>query len=201
MRLQQEYMRVLLGGGQPGQDGQGQNQSQQLGMPDENDPMIKMMQSMLGGLSGDPNAPDAGQLPFSADDISKMTGMPSFLTSMFLGGKPQAPPSPEQVSKERTWKVLRILLSVVIGIYTVFTVGYSVDNFGHNPPAPATIQNPFLVFVMGELLVNGARTVVAKTPANQSGFKTYIQAGRAVASDGAIVLFMLGAYSWWKGYA
>lgn len=190
-------MRVLLGGQQQTQDGQ----TQQQGAVNEDDPMIKMMQTMLGGLSGDPNAPATGEMPFSADDISKMTGMPSFLTSMFMGGKQQAPPTPHQVSSERRWKIIRTIAAVLIGIYTVFTVDSSILTFGQHPPAPATAQNPFVVFLTSQLLLNGARIALSATPAGQSGFKSYIRTGRDIAADGAILVFILGVYSWVKGYA
>lgn len=196
-RLQEEYMRVLLGGAQPGQAGQ----PQQPGQPGEEDPMIKMMQTMLGGMSGDPNAPNTGELPFSADDISKMTGIPSFLTGMFLGGKQQVPPSAEQVSKERTWKIVRVVLSVLIGIYTIFTLDNSLTTFGQNPPAPATARNPFVVFLTGQLLVNGAKAALAGNTSSQGGLKSYYRNVKDVAADGAIIIFMLGVYSWWSDFA
>ena len=196
MRMQEEYMRALLAGTPQGQDAGGQ----QPVMPGEDDPMVKMMQAMLGNIGGDPSAPTPEGMPFSADDISKMTGVPSFLTSMFLGGKQQAPATPEEISRDRTWKVLRTIVSILIGLYTIYVVDKSVETFGQNPPAPATTQNPFLVFLMGELLVNGARVVLSGRPASQSGFKAWIQSGREVARDGAILISMLGAYSWWKGY-
>lgn len=194
-RLQEEYMRILLGGAQQNQSGQGQ----QPGMPDENDPMIKMMQTMLGGMSGDPNAPGTGDMPFSADDISKMTGMPSFLTNMFMGGNKQTPPTPEQINKERRWKVVRIVVSILMGIYTVVTLDNSIDTFGTNPPAPATVQNPFVVFLMGELLLQGGKSALFGRPTNQGTIKSWIASVREVAADGAILLFMLGVYSWWVG--
>lgn len=196
-RLQEDYMRILLGGAQPGQTGQPQS----TGQPGEEDPMIKMMQTMLGGMSGDPNAPGAGELPFSADDMSKMTGIPSFLTGMFMGGKQQAPPSPEQISKERTWKILRVVLSILIGIYAIFTVDSSVKTFGQNPPAPATARNPFLVFLTGQLLINGAKVTLAGNTQSQGGIKSYYRTVKDVAADGAILIFMLGVYSWWSGFA
>lgn len=192
MRMQEEYMRALLAGAPQGQE---------PGMQGEDDPMLKMMQAMLGNVSGDPNAPGSEGMPFSADDISKMTGLPSFLTSMFLGGKQQAPPTPEEIKIERTWKVLRTIMVGLVGLYTIFTIDKSVKAFGQDPPVPATAQNPFLVFLMGELLVNGARTVLSGRPASRSGFKAWIHSGRETARDGALLLFMFGTYSrWWKDY-
>ncbi|KAK5101813.1 hypothetical protein LTS08_004272 [Lithohypha guttulata] len=204
MRLQEEYVKLLLGGDQSGQSGQpnqtGQGQ-QRPGMPDENDPMLKLMQGILGGMSGDPNAPATGDLPFSPDELAKMTGMPSFLTSMFMGGKSQAPPTPAQISSERTWRLVRVLVAILTGLYTSFIVSSSVTTFGDNPPAPATVQNPFLVFLTGQLLVRGTQSVLASKPATQGGFKKYLQYGREVGNDAAISIFLLGVYSWWHGYA
>ena len=186
-------MRALLGGGPQGPGGEGQQSG-------EEDPMVKMMQAMLGNMSGDPNAEGPEGMPFSADDISKITGIPSFLTSMFLGGKKQAPPTAEEISRARTWKILRSIVFVFVGLYTVFTLSRSVETFGQHPPVPATIQNPFTIFLMCELLVSGAKAVMTGQPARQNGFKAWTQSGREVARDGAIMIFMLGAYSWWKGY-
>lgn len=195
-------MKMLFGGAQQGQQAQqGQRQSQS-GVADETDPMLQMMQSLLGNISGDPNAPpaDTNSLPLSSDDIAKMTGLPSFLTSMFMGAKQAVPPTPEQTKQERLWKVIRLVVSLLIGIYTVFIVDRSVSMFGNSPPRPATVQNPLLIFVMSQLTVNGARSVLGNGASATRGFKRYLQYGRDVASDAAVPLFMLGTYCWWSGY-
>lgn len=190
-RLQEEYMRAMLGVNAQNPGGLGQQ-----GGIDENDAMIKMMQTMLGGMSGDPNAP--GEMPFSAEDISKMTGIPSFLTSMFLGGTQEAPLSAAQIKSERIWKTVRALVSVIVALYTIFTIDKSLSTFGQDPPAPATAQNPFVVFIMAELLVNGANIVLpGRKPVG--GLKSWFRMGRDVARDGAIVVFALGVYTWFKG--
>lgn len=190
-RLQEQYMRALLGENAHAQSGQGQQ-----GAIDENDPMIKMMQTMLGGMSGDPNAPN--EVPFSADDISKMTGMPSLLTSMFLGGPSEAPATPAQAKTERTWKIIRTLISVIVAFYTIFTVDRSLATFGQHPPTPATVQNPFVVFLVAELLINSTKTFLPGRPA-ASGVKHWYKTGKDAARDGAIVVFVLGLYTWFKG--
>jgi len=192
MRMQQEYMRALLAGTPHEQS----SNPQQPGMPaGEEDPMLKMLQSMLGGMSGDPNS--AGGMP-SADDLSKITGMPSFLTSMLFGGQKQAPMSSVEVQAESRWKIVRILFSILVGIYVIFTVEKSSSTFGHNPPVPATAQNPFVVFLTGELLLYGSRVALSGRPTS-NGFKAWLQSGRDFARDGAILVFLLGVYSWSKG--
>lgn len=192
MRVQQEYMRALLAGVPQDQS----SNPQQPGMPtDEEDPMVKMLQSMLGGMSGDPNA--ATGMP-SADDLSKITGMPSFLTSMVFGGQQQSPASPAEVRAESTWKVVRILFSILAGLYMIFTVEKSVSTFGYSPPAPATAQNPFAIFLTGELLLYGSRLALSGRPSSNR-FGAWLQSGRDFARDGAILVFMLGVYTWSKG--
>lgn len=192
-RLQEEYMRALLAGNAQPQAGPGPQ-----GGIDENDPMMKMMQTMLGGMSGDPNAPSAGEMPFSADDISKLTGMPSFLTSMFMGGSKEPPPTPAQVQSERTLRVLRTVISALVAFYTIFTVDRSLTTFGQHPPAPATVQNPFVVFLVAELLINGTKTVLPGRPVS-SGVKSWYRTGKDIARDGAIVVFVLGIFTWFRG--
>lgn len=189
-------MKVLLGGTQQDQAGQGQ----QPGMSDEQEQMAKMMQAMLGGMSGDPNAPGSDDMSFSAEDLSKMTGLPSFVTDMFMGRKQQAPPTQEQLSRELRWKLIRVMVSVLIGIYAAITINSSIEKFGRNPPAPATFQNPFAVFVMGELLLRGANSALGDKSKSQNGIKSWTRAVREIAADGAILLFIVGVYSWVKGF-
>ena len=189
-RLQEEYMRALLSG---------MPQGQQDGDTGEEDQMIKMMQNLLGGMSGEPGAapgPGIGGLPFSAEDVSKMTGIPPFLTNMFLGPAP-VPPTEAEKRTESLWKLVRVVLSSLIGIYTIWIVNKSVELFGQNPPAPATAQNPFVIFVMAELLVHGARTMTGRTTGN--GLKGWFQSVKDIGRDGAIVIFLLGCNSWWRG--
>ena len=204
-RLQEEYMRAMFGA--PGAP-QGHAQRPD-GMPDEDDPMMKMMQAMMAGMGGmgsgtdqdptNPNSAPQNGFPFNAEDISKMTGIPSFLTGLFLPGPPPPPPTPEQIKSQQTWKILRSLLSILVALYTVFTVDKSITTFGQNPSAPATAQNPFLIFVMSELLLSGAKTLIAGQTVDSPSLKGWIQSGKEIVHDGAIVIFALGCYCWWTG--
>ncbi|EXJ95254.1 hypothetical protein A1O1_00374 [Capronia coronata CBS 617.96] len=194
LKAQEEYLRTLLRQPIP-QDGPAPVEQQ------EEDPMVKMLQAMMGGMGGpaDPSVPGGlGSTPgFSPDDISKATGLPSFLTNMVMGGQ-KAPPSEAEVQATRLWKVLHVVFAVMAGLYLVLRVNTSVELFGENPPAPATFQNPFLVFATGELLMQTTR-VATKGQSGKSGFGLWLQMVREFIGDGAILVFMLGIASWWKG--
>ncbi|OAG40847.1 hypothetical protein AYO21_04924 [Fonsecaea monophora] len=192
LKAQEEYLKAMLR--QPlSQGGPGQTQ--------EEDPMLKMLQTMIGGMdsSTDPNAPGGmGAGPgLSPDDISKVTGLPSFLTNMVMGD-PKAPPSQAEIQATRFWKAVHVIFALMAGFYLVFRIHESTQTYGENPPAPATFQNPFVVFMTGELVVQGARAV-SKGQSGKSGIRLWIQMGKEFIGDGAIMVFMLGLASWMKG--
>ncbi|OAP59691.1 hypothetical protein AYL99_06989 [Fonsecaea erecta] len=192
LKAQEEYLKAMLR--QPlSQEGQGQAQ--------EEDPMFKMLQAMMGGMNGstDPNAPGPmGAGPgLSPDDISKATGLPPFLINMVMGSQ-KAPPSQAEIQATRFWKVVHVMFAIMAGLYLVSSIHKSTQTYGENPPAPATFQNPFIVFMSGELLVQGARAV-SKGQSGKSGIGLWIQMGKEFIGDGAIMVFMLGLASWMKG--
>jgi GET complex subunit GET2 len=193
--MQEEYLKALLRG--PSQSGaQGQAQDQPP-LPEQDDPMIKMLGSLMGGMSGagDPNAP--GGLPFNPEDLSKATGMPSFLTNMLMGN-PKAPPAPAEIKSMRTWRVLHVVFALLSGLYYLFAIGSAEHTFGANPPAPATFQNPFLVFLVGEILLQSTRILTAGA-SGKRGPRLWYQMVKDFAGDGAVIVFLLGVASWWKG--
>ncbi|KIX06321.1 uncharacterized protein Z518_04296 [Rhinocladiella mackenziei CBS 650.93] len=192
LKAQEEYLRALLRQPMP-QDGQDQAQQE--------DPMMKMLQAMMGGIDGstDPNAPGgmyAGS-GLSPENVSKATGLPPFLTNMMMGGQ-KTPPTQAEVQATRLWKVLHVIFAIMVGLYLVFSINKATEIFGENPPAPATFQNPFLVFATGELLVQSTM-VATKGHSGKSGTGVWIQMGKEFIGDGAIVVFILGIASWWKG--
>lgn len=163
--------------------------------------MMKMLQTMMGGMDGStgPDVPGAmGAGPgLSPEDISKATGLPSFMTNMLMGGQ-KAPPTAQEIQATRLWRVVHVAFAIMAGLYLVASISRSSKTFGENPPAPATFQNPFLVFATGELLLQTTR-VATKGHSGKSGIGLGIQMGREFVGDGAILVFMLGLASWLKG--
>ena len=191
-RMQEEYLKALLGG--PSQ-GQGQ-QAGQATDPGTEDPMMKMMSQLMGGMQSDPNDPNA--MPsFNPDDLAKATGLPSFVTNKLFGSK-KAPPTPAEARQTRLWRSLHAIFAIITGLYLLFTVRRSTQTFGESPPAPATFQNPFTVFALGELFLQSARMLTAGQ-SGKRGAGLWLQMVKESAGDGAIMIFLLGVSSWLKG--
>jgi hypothetical protein len=154
-------------------------------------------------MPGDPNAaappgappPPPGQQPpgFSPADIASALGVPPYLANM-LGGK--QPPTEQEQKRQQVFKALHVLFAVVVSVYLLFVIGTSVATFGFPPPKPATAQNPWTVFVTGELLLSGGRVLLA---GKQGGLGMAVQLVRDVIRDGSLVLFVLGMGAWYHG--
>lgn len=180
---------------------QGAPEAGQGQQPDNmEDPSTKLLSSLLGGMPGDPNAPSPGtpgaapgQTPdFSPADLAGALGLPPFLANM-LGGASQQPTEGEQKAT-RVWRNLHVLFALGVAIYLLFVIGASVAMFGSPPPKPATAQNPFLIFVTGELLLTGGRALLG---GKQGGLRMAVQLGRDIMRDGSLVLFALGLGAWY----
>ena len=176
------------------QGGQGQAQ-------EEEDPMMKMLQAMMGGMNGGSlpdGTEDMGGMPsLSPDDISKATGLPSFLTNMVLGNQ-KTPPSRAEIRTTSMWKIIHVVFAIMTGIYLAITINKSTQTFGVNPPAPATFQDPFNLFMTGEILLQSARAI-SKGGSGKSGLGLWIQMGRELFGDGMIMVFGLGLAQWLNG--
>lgn len=197
LQAQQEAFRAMLRQGAPeaGQDQQ----------PDNiDDPTMKLLSSLMGEMPGSRNAPASGapggpegvpgQGPsgFSPADLAGALGLPPYLANM-LGGASQPPTEAEQKTI-RVWKTLHVLFALGVAIYFLFVIGTSVALFGSPPPKPATVQNPFLIFVTGEMLLTGGRVLLG---GKQGGLGMAIQLGRDIVRDGSLVIFALGLGAWY----
>ena len=193
LKMQEDYLKAMLRQPLP-QEGQGQAQEGE-------DPMMKMFQAMMGGMKGaDPNAPDGmGGLPaLSPDDISKATGLPPFLTNMMMGSQ-KTPPTQTEMQVTRIWKIVHVVFAILAGLYLVVSINKSTQTFGANPPSPATFQNPFNLFLTGELLLQSTRAMSKGGP-GKSGLGLLIQMVKELFGDGMILVFGLGLAQWLNGY-
>jgi GET complex subunit GET2 len=163
--------------------------------------MMKMLQAMMGGMDGapDPDAPgSAGGFPgLSPDDLSKATGLPPFLTNMFMGNQ-KAPPSAAEIRTAQIWKILHAVFAIVATVYLIFTVNRSTQTYGANPPPPPTFQNPFVTFLTGEILLQSGR-ILSKAHSGKSGIGLWVQMAKEMLGDGMILVFGLGLAQWLSG--
>ena len=199
LQAQQEAFRAMLRQVAPDQ-GQDSN--------DVQDPTLKLLENLLGGMpgmpsdantapSGPPGGPGAmpsqSQPGLSPAAIASALGVPPFLANM-LGGA-SAPPTEEEQKTLRIWKSAHALFALGLAAYLLFMIATSVATFGSPPPKPATAQNPFLIFVTGEMVLTGGRALFA---GKQAGFGMAVQLFRDIIRDGSLVLFILGLGAWYN---
>jgi hypothetical protein len=188
VREQQEALRALLRQPVPSQQ------------DTEEDPNLKLFQALMGGMGGMPGGDQgpnagagAGGIP---PELASSLGLPPWMSSM-LGAATQQE-SEDQKKTVLTWKILHTVFSIVLGVYLVFLTSSSVATFGKQPPPPATVQNPFLYFTTGELVMGGARILIKSQSGGLSGPFLYIQLLKDFIRDGSIVLFLFGMGAWWN---
>ncbi|KAL2005751.1 hypothetical protein VTN00DRAFT_10244 [Thermoascus crustaceus] len=198
IQAQQEYLRALLRAHPPNQQ-----QTQETA----EDPTVKLLNAMLGDLAGGDTAaaPGAGGAGGAAPgglspaDLTSALGLPPFLSNMLLGGMAaQQPLTPEEKRRDWIWKLLHVFFSFAIGVYLLVLIGSSVAMYGSPPPPPATAQNPFVVFMTGELLLSGTRMLAKGREGKLATPGTWVQLLKDVVRDGSIVVFVFGMGSWWR---
>jgi hypothetical protein len=195
LQAQQDAFRAMLRQSAPEQ---GQSQGPQSN--DAEDPTIKLLNSLLGAMPSDPNAPPGAAPPgagappgpgSSLATMATMAGVPPFLANM-LGGA--AAPTAAEAKSIRIWKTLHTVFALAVSFYLLFLIGTSVSLFGSPPPKPATAQNPFAIFVTGELLLTGAKVLFG---GKSGGMGMAVQLSKDVIRDGKLLLFVLGLASWY----
>ncbi|CAG7936989.1 unnamed protein product [Penicillium olsonii] len=197
LQAQQDMFRAMLRQSAPEQ-GPGAGAG-----PDEEDPTIKLLNSLMGAMpGGDPSAAGAGAPPgpgagapglgSSLPAIATMLGVPPFLANM-LGGLGGAAPTEAEQKRATVWKSLHTIFALAVAGYLLFIIGSSVALFGSAPPPPATAQSPFALFATGELILTGGKVLFG----GKSGMGMAVQLFRDVVRDGSIVLFILGMGTWY----
>lgn len=159
--------------------------------------MARLMRQFMGNAEGGGDPSNPGGFPFSPEDIQSATGLPPFLTNMLLGQQ-KPPQTAAQKKEELVWKTVHILFAVLAGAYVLYMVTGSIATYGPRPPPPATAQNPLLLFVLGEVLLESATMTLRDKAAGPAG-RSWLQMLKALGRDGGIVVFVLGLGLWWSG--
>ncbi|KAF2847148.1 hypothetical protein T440DRAFT_471256 [Plenodomus tracheiphilus IPT5] len=190
--------------------------------------MMAMLQQMMGagagGLPGMPGAP--GQSGASPGNLAP--GLADIFSSMQSGGG--APePSLEQ-SSAWIWRLVHSVFSLGLAIYIVLQTPFtgsksSRDNIGDDDwfiqsTSAQSFAHFFYLFATFEVVLQSSRyfiekgqlqgsgilsTVAGILPAPYSGYVRTV--GRysviysTVVSDAMVIVFVLGASSWWRGAA
>lgn len=193
-----------------------QGQPQRAGGPEgEEDPMIRMLQQMMGA-SGMPSREEGED-----------GGLPPALAAMLGGagaeGGARVQPV-EQKSNENAnrWKILHALLALALGIYITSVTTFTGARFSPGGGGTAGIDEVgvkfFWVFATAELVLQSSRFFLERGQVMQEGFVGFLLgilpepwkgwvalASRysgiytTIVQDAMVVVFVLGCVAWWKG--
>lgn len=179
----------------------------------EEDPMMRMLQQMLGGAGGAPGQGDGnGGLP------------PALAAMMGAQGRGAQGQEQEMRGEEKNgsdiWKIIHAVMAFALGIYIVRITPFSGSRIARAGfvKGEEAVQNFFWVFATAELSLQSTRWFLegGKTaPAGMMGmvlgmlpepFRMYASLAvrysgilTQVIADAVMVVFVLGAVAWWRG--
>ncbi|KAI5197196.1 hypothetical protein AUEXF2481DRAFT_2692 [Aureobasidium subglaciale EXF-2481] len=196
-----------------------QHQQQQSPFPrpggqQDEDPMLKMMQSLL---SGDPSA--AGGIPDSA-----MDDLPPMLKAMMQGQRTTQQQASSPTGTTYLWRVVHAVFALALGIYIAASGTFHGSKMSRNTVLEGSDFGPrlFYMFATAEVVLQSSRYYMEKGRLQGSGwlatiansglvpqpYSHYISmAGRyaviwqTVVADAMVVVFVLGCLAWWNGTA
>jgi len=182
------------------------------------DPMLAMMQQMLGA-GGDPNNPSAPQMPGNLPP-----GLAQMLSGMQQSGEPAQPAR----SSAYIWRIIHALFSLTLALYITLTSSFTGSKLSRTHPEPSwddetsasTLAHFFYAFATFEVVLQTSRYFVERGQLTASGilggiaqilpepYAGYVRVvGRysviwqTVVADAMVVVFVLGAAAWWRGGA
>lgn len=207
-------IRQLLRSAPPPQDtqsGPGQQQGES-----QDDPMIRMLQQIMGGMPGAQEG-DQGGLP---------PGLGALLGSG--GGEFPGMPGQEQRSGARDtgaylWKVVHAVFAFILGIYMTAVTTFNGAQFSRILAVTEGTEGEvgtrlFWIFATAEVLLQGSRFVLERGRTSQSGWMgmlmqflpepwrsyvglvaQYSGIWTTIVEDAMVVVFVLGSVAWWRG--
>ena len=203
-------IRSLLrsGASEPGVNGQ-----QQQG---EEDPMLKMLQQLMGGVSGAEGQGGEAE-----------RGLPPGLAAMMgAGGMGMPGMGMAEKKQEDThgylWKVMHSVFALILGIYITATSHAFNGDISRGGIAGTRHEggvNAFWLFATAELVLQSSRFFLERRTGSQVGgwigivgnmlpepWRGYVTLAAmysgiwsTAVEDGMVVVFVLGCVAWWRG--
>jgi len=189
------------------------------------DPLMAMLQQMMGdgSVPGMPSLPGASGNPGAPQET-----LPPGLANMF-GGTVSTEPEPDH-SSAWLWRLIHSVFSLGLAMYIVLQTPFNGskmsrdnvvdDNWALQSASTQTFAHFFYLFATFELVLQTSRYFIEKGQLQGSGvlstvagilpapYSAYVRTiGRysviysTVVSDVMVVVFVLGASSWWQGAA
>ncbi|KAH0289641.1 hypothetical protein M436DRAFT_55136 [Aureobasidium namibiae CBS 147.97] len=183
------------------------------GQQDE-DPMLKMMQSLL---SGDPSA--AGGIPDSA-----MDDLPPMLKAMMQGQRATQQQASAPTGTTYLWRIVHAVFALALAIYIAASGTFNGSKLSRSASLEGSDFGPrlFYMFATAEVVLQSSRYFMEKGRLQGSGwlatiansglvpqpYSNYISMlGRyaviwqTVVADAMVIVFALGCLAWWNGMA
>ena len=185
--------------------------------PSAEDPIMSMMQQLLGGFGGPGGPGGAGD-----------GGLPAGLASIFGGGVQQPQPISARNS-EYLWRIVHALTFFLIAVYTVSSFAFtgsslarniSVDSLSGGMGTRLAAPRLFWMFATAELVLQSGRYFLNQGRLPPSGwlgtlgnmlpmpYANYVRIANrysviytTVLSDAMVIIFVLGCVAWWNGMA
>jgi len=171
---------------------------------DTDDPMMRMMQQILGAAGGGSGNEGSG-------------GLPPGLASM-LGGQQQ--PEPD-MKMNNIWRIVHAVFSLLLGLYATLSFAFTGSKLGRAQiHGESLAPKLFWIFATAELVLQSSRYYIdgGKLPA--SGilgglgqmlpepyanylriFSRYSIIYTTIVSDAMVIIFVFGCMAWWQGMA
>lgn len=174
------------------------------------DPMMAMLQQMLGGMPGGPGGAGGG----GGDG-----GLPPGLAEM-LGGGGAGQTMQAESNNGYLWKMIHGIFSLSLGLYILYTYRFTGSRLSRVPYASSgeTQTGIFWIFSTVELVLQSTRFFLERNKGGQPGilrtvanflpmpWKGYVglvarYSGiyTTIVEDAMVVVFMMGCVAWWQG--
>ncbi|KAI5310829.1 hypothetical protein KEM55_000127 [Ascosphaera atra] len=218
---QEEYLRALLRSQHGVAPPETANPDVFRPTESSDDPTMALLNTFLSGKTDVPGAGIPGLGSDSA--LGQIAGM--FKNAKAQQGEAK-PESPAEIKAKKIWKLVHLFFGVFVAGYFLWMIRSSVDIYSgartssadgfedfEGPatvtglpgsdlrlPPPAHAQNPFAIFLLGEVMLTALRAMTGSTGGLrpfESG--TWLSLLRDVIRDGQIVVFVLGVSSLWWG--
>ena len=179
----------------------------------EEDPMMRILQQMMGGMPG-----GAGGIGEGGDG-----GLPPGLAAMLGGaGMGEAGSVQQDSPYGYLWKIIHAIFALSLGVYITTMTSFSGSRLSRSTLVEGEHIGVriFWVFATAELVLQSSRFFLERGKAAQGGilatvagflpepWKGYVELVNrysgiytTLVEDAMVVLFMLGLAAWWQGLA
>ena len=148
----------------------GQSQEQ------DDDPMMRLLHQMMGGIAGEPGVELDGRLKKKKNDMLSSTGGGGSASMPGIGSPGQQQGASVVANKSAyVWRILHALSALMLGIYLVSHASFTSSSrltpgrsIGQPPTSPVSgtvetdqpVTNMFWIFATAELVLQGSRFVL-----------------------------------------